>query len=93
MAVDYLERASNTELIREYDSIGDKLQQDIEYELNEVEFLIMSSMSKRKLIHKSKYVFGLPSKWDDRYSKEAIEKRQRSIELARQYIKNRKECE
>lgn len=91
MAVDKLPSVSDSELIEEYNKIGEKCLENLNYELDESEMFIMSAMSKRRLIHKSEFNYDLPSKWDNQYSEEAAEKRRKSIEYARQHIKNRKD--
>lgn len=60
MAADYLTHIDNEELIELYNEIGDKKTDDSEYQLLPHEFLVISAMSKRKLIHRSRYNRGLP---------------------------------
>jgi hypothetical protein len=60
MAVDYLTHISNEELINMYNEIGDKKAKNPDYKVTPEELFIISAMSKRKLIPKSKYKSGLP---------------------------------
>lgn len=61
MAKDIFPQLSDEDLIRFYNIIGDTLKENPEHKLDINELGVMSSVSKRKLTHHTKYKFGLPS--------------------------------
>jgi len=66
MAVDiFKETMNNQQLIEEYEEIGNKYLENIKYKLTEHELCIMSAISKRKLTHRTKFKYGLPSRHNE----------------------------
>ncbi|UNY48784.1 hypothetical protein P9294_gp069 [Bacillus phage FADO] len=66
MAVDiFKETINNQQLIEAYEEIGNKYLENKEYKLTEFELCIMSAISKRKLTHRTKFKYGLPSRHNE----------------------------
>ncbi|NUJ17447.1 hypothetical protein FKN04_12765 [Bacillus glycinifermentans] len=66
MAVDiFKETMNNQQLIEAYEGIGNKRLENKEYKLTEHEIYVVSAISKRKLTHRTKFKYGLPSKHNE----------------------------